>query len=551
MIHKHYYKQLAEKMTPCRKVLLWTFPILLIIALSLSALPLFIQVILQAAFIEKNASTLQTGFLAIMILLIIRSLTDYGSQHLARKAGDCLCAQLNADLFGTLLNLPIDRYQKLDKDQATTVALTRINEISLSTIQMLTVLVRDTLMIIGLIACMAWLDRDFALFTALLIPFAVIMLQVIQGQYSAKIRANAPLFTSLVNHLLRSIIHFRHIRLYGGQQQEYRLLKKISRSLQRDNAHQSNYSAFIETICLLILSMIFVAISYLMLQQGVRNQFSIDQLGAFAAATLLMIAPISRLATIPRLSQKIQKDLEQLFLLLDQRAVYSHNSQTFLETQGNLFLEAVSFCGPILEKTAQYKLDLHIKSGEIVAFVCQCKQERSLLIDLLLGFHQPSMGKLRLNGNPFDAMEHADLLAHFAMVSDEPVILNKTVAGNIAYGLTECAREASITAAAQLARASEFVREMPNGLQTQVDENGANMTNQQWQIIEIARAQLKNAPILILDNLWLQPNQPFLNEALKNLIQNRTVIVVIQSLPATEDLIDRIFLLNNGVVTEQ
>ncbi|SER18333.1 ATP-binding cassette, subfamily B, MsbA [Nitrosomonas sp. Nm51] len=551
MIHTHYYKRLAKKMTACRKVLIWVFPMLLIVAFALSTLPLFILEILHAVFIEKNVNAIQTGFLAVMILLIIRSIADYCSRYLARKASNCLCTQLTADLFDTLLNLSTDRYQKLDKYQSTTAALTRIKEISLSSIQMITVLVRDTLIIIGLVASMFWLDRDFALFIALLIPFAVIMLQVTQGQDNAYFHADTPLLAALASHLQRSIENFRHIRLYGGQQQECRLLKKAAQSLQQNNTHQSNYGAFIAALCRLVLSMIFVAISYLMMQQGVRNQFSIDQLGAFAAATLLMFAPACRLAAIPRASQNVQKDLEQVFILLDQHTASGQDNRTFSEVQGNLSFDSVSFFDPASEKTARYRLDLSIKSGETVAFVCQCRQERLMLIDVLLKFHQPLTGRLLIGGTPYDAIEHADLLAHFAVVSDEPVILNDKVAGNIAYGLTECAHEASITAAAQSSRASEFVREMPCGLQTRVDENGAGMTRQQWQKIAIARALLKNAPILICDNLWLQPKQSLLNEALMTLMQNRTTIVLLQALPVADSLFDRIFILKNSIVAEK
>lgn len=551
MIHTQYYKRLAEKMACCRKTLFVALLVILIIASTLSAIPFYIQKILHAAFIEKNTYAIQAGFLAVMLLLIIRSLADYGNKYLSEKANNCLLKQLNADLFNTILNLPICRYQQLDKHLSTIKALTSIEEISRFTVHIITVLVRDILILFGLVAYLIWLDQDFALFIALLIPFAILMLQVMKGQRNAFLHAEKPLFTELVSHLRRSIDNFRHIRLYHGQQQEYRLLKQASHSLQKTIMQQANYSAFIQTLCQLVLALIIVAISYLMMQQAVRSQFSIDLLGAYVAAILLMMAPISRLADLPRISRNAQKDLDQIFLLLDQHTVDRHDKPAIPATKGGLSFESASFYSSVPERSLQYTFDLKIKPGEIVALVCQSRPERALLIDILLGFKKPSTGKILLDNIPYEAMEHADLLAHFAMVSNKPVILNSTVANNIAYGLTECANEASITAVAHIARASRFVREMPDGLQTRVDENGASMTRHQWQKVEVARALLKNSPVVIIDNLWLQPNRPLLNEALMTLIQNRTVIVLLQTIPATEEHIDRIFLLNNGAVTEK
>lgn len=539
-------------MTSCWKFFFWAFWALLIMAVALSIFPILVQHILHATFIQQNSATIQSNLLAIAILLFIFGLSNFVGHYLMRKAGNHLCMQLNTDLFNTLLNLPVQHYQYLDKQQTTHSALSSIKQISQSAMRIITTLVRDSLIIISLIFCLFWIERDFALLVLLLIPFATIILQVIQGQHSANLRSDTPTLNKLANHLQRSMKNFRQIRLYGGQHQEYQRLKKEALSLQDNESQQVNYKTFIALLCQLVMLFIAVAIVYLMTQQSLRGHFTLDQIGAFVMASLLLITPVRRLAGISRTLHNEQNHLERIFSLLDLNADSDHNHKTIAEVAGKLTFEHVCFFDHKPEKAVLNRINLEITPKKTVAIVCKDKQICSRLIDLLLGFYQPETGKMLLENVPFTEIKQADLLAQFALVSHDSVILNEKVAGNIAYGVTRCAHEASITAAAQAALASEFIREMPNGLQTRVDENGASMTNEQWQKIEIARALLKNAPILIMDNVWFQSSaHTSFNKALTKLIQNRTTILVMQAMPATRKNIDHVYLLEQGMINEK
>ena len=552
MIHIHHYKRLAENMISSWKILFWASLALLIMAVVLSIFPILVQQILHATFIKQNTAAVQSSLLAISVLLIIFGLSNFVGHYLMRKAGNHLCMQLNSDLFNTLLNLPAQHYQYLDKHQSTNTALGSIKRISQSAMRMITVLVRDSLTIIGLIFCLFWIERDFALLVLLVIPFATIIFQVIQGQHATNLQSSTSTSSKLACHLQRSIKNFRQIRIFGGQHQEYLRLKKEALSIQQNESQQANYKTFVALLCQLVMLFIAVAIIYLMTQQALRGLVTLDQIGAFVIATLLLITPVNRLAGISQTLHNEQNHLERVFSLLDLNADSDHNHKTVTEVAGKLTFEHVCFFDQKPEKPALNRVDLEITPKETVAIVCKDKQVRSQLIDLLLGFYQPAMGKMLLDNVPFTEIKQHDLLAQFALVSDEPVILNENVAGNIAYGITRCAHEASITATTLAAQASKFIREMPNGLQTRVDENGASMTNEQWQKIEIARALLKNAPILIMDNLWLQPTaETSFNKALLRLIQNRTTIIIMQAMPTTRQYIDHVYVVEHGVINEK
>lgn len=492
----------------------------------------------------------QTVLLAIIVLLTLRSIADYGGHLLMRKTGNQIAMQFYDTLFNKILNLPASHYQDLDINFVTDVSSVYINQISQSVAQIAITAVRDILILIGLLLCVAWFDRDWAMLLVLLTPFVFIMMQIIQDQQNTHLHSSE----QTLSHQIRRIFnHFKQIKLFGGQQQEYARLNKITQTIQDKTLQRANFKAFITIVCQHIILLIVIAVSYLVSQQVLNNTFAFDQAGAFITAILLMFVPIKRLTIVPQKIQEIQNPLEQLFSLLDQSVVSDqhHGDKTLSKTDGELVFKQISYFSRTQRETILQSVDLTIKAGETVALVCENKQTSTQLIDLILGFSPPATGKILIDGHLFSEIKQADLLAHFSVISATPIFLDDKVAGNIAYGLTQCANEVSITTAAQTAQASSFIREMPEGLQTRINEKEINLTPKQWQQIAIARTLLKNPSILILDNIWPESSQQSLRAALSNTMRNRTTIILMLSFPTTRENIDRVLLLEKGVLTEK
>lgn len=494
---------------------------------------------------------IQSVLLMIIVLLIIRGIADYGSHLLTRKAGNHLGKQFYNTLFNKLLNMPVPHYRIIDKYLVTDVSLSYIEKISRSAIQISVAFTRDTLIIIGLLLGLAWLDSDWALMILLLAPFVFIMMQVIQDQHNDPLRSDTHALNILTHQLQRAFDNFKQIRLYGGQQQEYERLSKTVQTIQDNALHQANYRVFITLLCQQVIFFIAIAITYLISQQVLKNTFSLDEIGALIVAVLLMFFPVRRLASLPQAAHDMRKPLEQLFCLLDELILSDQEGGSLGETRGELVFKQISFFSQAQQRNILQSVDLLIKPGESVALVCENKQTSAQLVDLMLGFCPPTAGQLLIDGHPFAEIKQADLLAQFAVISKEPIILSDEVAGNIAYGFTQCANEASITAAAQAALASTFIREMPDGFQTRVEDKGASLTREQWQQIAIARALLKNPPVLIIDDLWPGPDQKRLHAALSHLVQKRTTIILLHTLPVTRENIDRVLLLKEGILIEK
>jgi len=549
--------RIVKRMANCKQFLFLALLAMLIMAAILAFLPIQIQHILQATYIEQNESLTHKAILVVAMLIIIYIFSSFAGQYWIRKAEYQLTLQVYNDLFEKLLHLPACQHASLDKHRTSENTLSDILFISGKITYVVTLLIRDTLTLLGLTACLIYLNNEFALLVCILIPFILLISQIITEQqdrvFAVDKQSTGHQHTKLANRLHYILENYREIRLFGGQQQEHQQLNKTAQSLLEDDNQQDNYKTFIATLCQLLLFLIVMAITYLVIQQANENKLTLDQTGAFITAILLLINPVKRLASISRMANQMKKPLERLFTVLDQPAVSTPGTGDLTDISGKLTLENVHIV--VKQKTGQasYSFDFTINAGETIALIAENKATRLLLLDLLLGFHLPTTGQLKLDDQSYIEIEPGNLFAQFAIISKTPVILNDYVAGNIAYGSTECAHEAHITKVTQQTSVSKFVREMPEGLQTRVDLSGASLTTKQWQLIAIARALLKNTPVLIIDDLWIQRKSDLSDEvfiALKQIMKNRTNILLLQAMPDLRDGIDRLFLVENDSVIE-
>src|SRR5690606_32759081 len=263
MIQTHYYRRLASMMTACRHSFLWALSAMMIMAVIMAFLPMQIQHILRAAFVEQDESYAQTALLVFIVLIIIYSVSGYVGQYWMRKADKQLVMQLNSVLFDKLLHLPAQYYQSLSENHAAQTVLHQVRTISRTSMQALTVLMRDTFAVSGLIACLFYLNREIAMLICLLIPFVFLMLQITAGQQNrfpdATMQNAESDKTVLAGCLHRCLENFRYIQLFGGQQQECQHLDSNAQSILNSENQQNDYKAFVAMLCQLLIALIVIA----------------------------------------------------------------------------------------------------------------------------------------------------------------------------------------------------------------------------------------------------------------------------------------------------
>jgi subfamily B ATP-binding cassette protein MsbA len=278
----------------------------------------------------------------------------------------------------------------------------------------------------------------------------------------------------------------------------------------------------------------------------------VGEFAAFVAGMLLLTAPLKRVTDINEYLQKGLAAAESVFRLMDQEPELDRGTVTIGRARGELRFEGVSVSYGDPGRLALDSVDLAIAPGETVALVGASGAGKTTLANLVPRFYRPTRGRVLLDGHDLETLTLASLRANIALVSQDVVLFNDTVAANIAYGLMNRAPERDIVAAAEAAHAMEFIRELPQGLATPVGENGLKLSGGQRQRLAIARALLRNAPVLVLDEATSaldSESERHVQAALETLMQGRTTLVIAHRLSTVEKA-GRIVVLDRGRIAE-
>ncbi|MEO7405311.1 MAG: ATP-binding cassette domain-containing protein, partial [Burkholderiales bacterium] len=293
-------------------------------------------------------------------------------------------------------------------------------------------------------------------------------------------------------------------------------------------------------------------ITYLAFDQASRNETTVGGFVAFLGAMLMLLAPLKRLTNV---SQSLQRGLagaESVFALIDQQREVDDGKQMLERARGQIEFRDVRFQYQGVEREALAGVALLIQAGESVALVGASGSGKTTMANLVPRFYTPSAGSILLDGIDVRALTLTSLRANIALVSQDVVLFNDTLAANIAYGRPAQASRDEIMAAARAAHALDFIEAMPQGLDTQIGENGVRLSGGQRQRLAIARAFLKNAPILILDEATSAldtESERAVQSALEELMVGRTTIVIAHRL-STIERADRIVVMQAGRIAE-
>jgi len=552
MIRAHLFLRLFRRLVPYWKLLLLALFAMLVMAAAIALLPILIKQILENTFIHKDQSLIQTALLAMIALFIVRGIAGYISTYTANKASGKLGIDLRMDVCNKLLTLPVSHYSHLNKNNEIDTLISNINRITQSTSRHITAVMQDSLTIIGLITCTLYLNQEFSLLLILVTLLVVLIIQIAHSHSNRPDQKSLLASRTLMQHLSQSIAHYRKIRLDGGQMYESQRLNKISQTIYHAEIQQAIVRAMVISASQIITAMVLIAVIYMIALQAINDALNLHEVGALISVVLLLIVPIQRIACILKQLEHDQKIIETIFSFLDQASEQDTGVVSIPHASGKLVFEQVRFCSDTQATPILNHINFTVKPCEVIVFTGYTTREKDALINLILHLQQPTNGRILLDDHPLADIQLKSLHTNIAMVSGDDYLLDERVAGNIAYGTIRCANEAKITTAAHASHAMEFIRHMPEGLQTQIGKEGTTLNKQQFQQLAIARALVKNAPILILDEIpTTQEESNFrdLLSVLEELMKNRTTLIFNQYIPQLKK-IDRIFVLENGCITE-
>jgi subfamily B ATP-binding cassette protein MsbA len=490
--------------------------------------------------------------LGIVGVFVVRGVFNYFSSYGFSWVANRVVTDIREEMYARLVRLPSAYFQK----HASSVPLTKIaydvNGVASAATSVVVTVLKDGLAVLGLLVWLLWLNWQLTLICFALIPAIAWVMRTFSGRLRRASRG-AQISTANMVEVLQETAHCaRVIKVFGGEAQEAARFARTNNDVRGQNMRQAVAAAATSPIVHVFASVAVAVVVYVALVQSASGQTTVGSFVSFITALLMLLSPLRHLADVNAPLQRGLAAAESVFQLLDEAPETDPGTLDIGRAQGRIEFRDVGFRYPGAERDALSGIDLDIAPGQTVALVGQSGGGKSTLAALLPRFHTIGTGSLRLDGHELQALTLRSLRRNIAYVSQDVLLFNDTVAANIAYGDMAGAPRADIEAAAAAANALEFIRALPDGFDTVIGENGSRLSGGQRQRLAIARAILKDAPILILDEATSaldNESERLVQDALENLMHHRTTLVIAHRLSTIENA-DRIVVLAHGRVVE-
>jgi subfamily B ATP-binding cassette protein MsbA len=552
MTSSKLYLRLLHYVRPYWRIFLVAVASMAVVAASEPAFPALLKPLLDGSFVNKDPTSIRMVPLLLIGLFLLRGIFTFISAYTIAWVANRLVMDLRALMFQKMVNLPTRYYDNTSSGAAIANVAFNVSQVADAGTNAITVLVRDTLTVVGLLGWMFFLNWKLSLIALAIAPVIVLIVRSFSGRLRRMSR-NAQRSMGDITHVLEeSLEGHKVVKIFGGQEYEYQRFREAANRLRLFNMKQTVAAAANVPLVQLVAAVALATIIYIATIQSATNQTTVGGFVSFITAMLMLLAPIKRLTGINESLQRGLAAAEIVFDLIDQPSEPDAGTIVLEHAKGELEFRHLSFNYEDVATPALHDISLRIAPGETVALVGASGSGKTTLANLIPLLYHPGGGKIFLDGHDIETIKLASLRDNIALVSQDVVLFNDTIAANIAYGRRNQASEAEVVAAAEAANAMEFITAMPEGLQTEVGENGVRLSGGQRQRIAIARALLKNAPILILDEATSaldSQSEHHVQAALERLMQGRTTLVIAHRLSTIEKA-DRIVALQKGRIAE-
>jgi subfamily B ATP-binding cassette protein MsbA len=542
------YRRLLGYVRSYWKIFLLAITGMVLFSLTEMAFAWVVQPIFDDGFVDKDPQVIAMLPLIIIAIFGVRIiatfLSEYGMAWVARS----VIRDMRSLMFGQLLRLPVTYYDTHSSGALMSKMVYDVEQLADASSNVITILIRDSLTILALLGLMFYYSVFLTVIMFVTAPLLALLVVYISRRFrklSHRIQQSMGDVSSVTEETIEAN---REIKIFGGENYETRQFEKINHHNRRQFLKLFATNALSSPVIHFIVAIAFAVIVYLATNQNLQ----VGEFGAYMTAMLLLMQHAKRLTMVNATLQRGIAAAQSVFDFLDRQIERDTGTETLDRAEGELRYKHVTFRYHNASEAVLNDINLEIKPGETVAFVGRSGAGKTTLVSLLPRFYELSEGSIELDGHDIRALSLQNLRAQLALVSQHVTLFNDTIAHNIAYGALDTATEEDIIHAAKAAHAYEFIEKLPAGFDTVVGENGVLLSGGQRQRLAIARAILKDAPVLILDEATSAldtESERYIQSALEDLMHNRTTLVIAHRL-STIERADKIVVMSQGRIVE-
>lgn len=546
------YRRLLKYSVPYWKVFVLAIIGMLIYAATQISFAQILEPMMDGGFVEKDPDSMFWVPVFLVVIFSVRIvgnfLSEYGMAVIARS----VIRDLRKNIFHKINELPTSYFDSTSSGSIMSKMIYDIEQIAAATSNVVLILIRDGITVIGLFAWMLYRNPLLTLVLFVVAPVVVVIVYAISKRFrviNTRIQDSMGSVTDITEEAIKAN---KDIKIFGGQEFEARRFSETNEYNRRQHLKIVATNAISSPTIQLMVAVAFAIMIYLATDPEYMPDMTAGKFVAFLMGMVMLLQHAKRLTTVNMTLQKGIAAAQSVFEFIDIENEIDSGTKEIKKVKGDIEFKNVDFSYSNESEKILSDITLNIKAGETVAFVGRSGAGKSTLVSLLPRFYDRISGDIKIDGCNIEDLSLKNLRSHIALVNQNVTLFNDTVAHNIAYSDLDNIDEAQIIKAARAAHAYEFIEKLNDGMNTIVGENGVLLSGGQRQRIAIARAILKDAPILILDEATSAldtESERYIQAALDELIKARTTFVIAHRLSTIEEA-DKIVVLDHGKIVE-
>jgi len=547
------YRRLLSYVKPYRKVFFFAIIGMIVVAITQPGLPYLIKGITDKGFIARDSEYIRMIPVYLILLFLIRGAATFASQFGIYWVGRRVIFDIRREMFQRMIHLPTAFFDENHSAKLVAKLIYDVEQVATAATSALTTVVKDGLTVTLLLLYLVYLDWRLTLMFLIIGPLVAVFVRFMSKRFRT-VSTSIQSSMGHIAHVAKEAIEGQRIlKTYGGHKKETRYFEQANEENRQMYLRKAKISAMAIPVVEMFIALSLAGLIAFMLTRADQNSATVGSFIAFLTAVLLLMPPIRRLTKINEPVQTGIAAAQSVFMLMDEQEEKDSGEGILESIKGHVEFKQVGFRyhpndDPVLED-----ISFEIVPGNVVALVGASGSGKSTIASLMARFYDPQQGQILIDGIDVCTLGLKNLRKQLAVVPQETILFDGSLAENITYGSEGEISQEALIKAADAANVTEFVRGLPDGMDSQIGERGVRLSGGQRQRIAIARAIYKDAPVLVLDEATSAldtRSERHVQEAMQHLMEKRTTLVIAHRLSTIEHA-DKIIVLHEGQILEQ